>query len=237
MTWRKSHSELINYNTLNRDAWVAGIASRLPAGTRILDVGAGPARYRPLFAHCDYKTQDFAAYTGSAGGVFQEKWQYAPLDYVSDATAIPVLNASFDAVLCTEVLEHVPEPIKVLGEIGRIVKPGGQAFISAPLSSGLHQQPYHFYGGFTPHFYRKFLNEAGFEVVSIEPNGRFFRLLLQEVHRGAGIVRWRYRRWHPVHWLLALAQSRLLAHWLTYLDDTVPIDEFTVGYLVEAVKR
>jgi SAM-dependent methyltransferase len=229
---------VVDFNQANRDAWVAGIAGRLPAGARILDVGAGQCRYRRLFAHCDYKAQDFAGYTGTAGGELKEDWRYGELDYVCDAASIPVADGSFDAVLCTEVLEHVPEPVGVLREIGRILRPGGQAFISAPLGSGLHQQPYHYYGGFTPHFYRKFLPACGLEVLSIEPNGRFFRLLLQELHRGLGIIfqRKQYRRWRPAYWTLRLVRNRRLFRWLARLDDEIPIDEFTAGYHVEARK-
>jgi SAM-dependent methyltransferase len=231
-------SKLAGFNQSNRDAWVARIAQRLSPGMCILDVGAGQGRYRPLFKHCIYKAQDFGGYGGTVEGALQEEWNYGPLDYACDATAIPVEDGAFDAVLCTEVLEHVPEPILVLKEISRILKPGGQAFISAPLGSGLHQQPYHFYGGFTPHFYKRFLSEFGMELVSIEPNGRFYRLLLQEVRRGIVIyqTRRRYPRWHPAFWLLRGIFDYGIAGWLNRLDDEIPIDEFTVGYHVEAVK-
>jgi len=174
----KHHQDrLVNFNQSNRDKWVAGIAQRLPPGTRILDVGAGQCRYRLLFKHCDYRAQDFGGYTGTSEGFLKQEWGYGHLDYVCDAISIPVESGSFDAVLCTEVLEHVPEPIQVLKEISRILRQGGQAFISTPLGSGLHQQPYHYYGGFTPHFYTRFLEQFGFQVMSIEPNGHFFRLV------------------------------------------------------------
>jgi SAM-dependent methyltransferase len=233
-----SREELIGFNQYNRDRWVASIAERLPPGTHILDVGAGECRYRSLFKHCDYKAQDFGKYQGTSRGLLKEDWNYGQLDEVSDASAIPVGDNSFDAVLCTEVLEHVPKPIKVLTEIGRILKVGGSVFISAPLGSGLHQQPFHFYGGFTPYFYSHFLSELGFEVVSIEPNGRFFRMLLQEVSRGIGICQThrRYPLWHPVRWLMRIASSYRVANWLSQLDDEIPIEEFTVGYHVEARK-
>ena len=231
-------SDLVQFNQRNRDRWVAGIAERLPPGTRILDVGAGECRYRSLFGHCDYKAQDFGKYEGTSRGLLSETWKYAQLDFVCDASAIPVDDGGFDAVLCIELLEHVPEPIKVLKEIGRILKAGGWAFISAPLGSGLHQQPFHFYGGFTPHFYRHFLGELGFEVVSITPNGRFFRMLLQEMNRGTDIIQShrRFPRWHPARWLLRAASSDYVARWISRLDDEIPIDEFTVGYHVEALK-
>jgi SAM-dependent methyltransferase len=238
VNWKSAQEALINFNQRDRDRWVATVAQRLPPGTRILDLGAGRCQYRSLFAHCEYEAQDFAEYHGTSAGALQEAWDYGVLDYVCDATAIPVADASFDAVLCTEVLEHVPEPIKVLEEIGRIVKPGGWAFLSAPLGSGLHQQPFHFYGGFTPYFYHRHLGDLGFDIVSIEPNGRFFSLLLQEVRRGASIIQksGRYPRWHPLYWIMHVA-SLVMAGWVIRLDDEIPVDEFTVGYHVEARKQ
>ncbi len=236
--WNMNASNIAGFNQINRDKWVAGISARLLPDTRILDIGAGQCRYRPLFSHCDYKAQDFGNYGGTNTGLLKQDWKYGLIDFRCDATDIPVASGSFDAILCTEVLEHVPEPIKVLHEISRILRQGGQAFISAPLGSGLHQQPYHFYGGFTPHFYKHFLTELGFDVISIEPNGRFFRLLLQEMHRGVGIVhlRFHYPRWHPLHWILRFIVSSYVAKWLAQLDDETIVDEFTVGYHVEAIK-
>ena len=52
-------SKLFSFNVLNRDDWVREQAMKLPAGTLILDVGAGSCPYRKLFEHCQYKSQDF----------------------------------------------------------------------------------------------------------------------------------------------------------------------------------
>lgn len=153
------------FNADARDEWVADRARSVVAGSRVLDVGAGTAPYRNLFAHCRYETQDFSRYQGYQG----PEGQYGRIDYVSDITSIPVPDASFDVVLCTEVLEHVPRPIEALKEMVRVAKPGGRLLLTAPLGSGLHQEPYHFYGGYTDHWYRKFLTEFNCEIISIEP--------------------------------------------------------------------
>lgn len=169
---------------------------------------------------------------------FKGDWTYGDLDYICDAINIPVDSETFDTVLCTEVLEHVPEPIEIIREVSRILKIGGKIFVSAPLGSGLHQQPYHYYGGFTPHFYQYFLSKFGFKILSIEPNGHLFRLYLQETNRVVRIVRSqrKYRFYHPIQWVLSFVGSYFVAKWLTNLDDELPIEEFTVGYFVEAIK-
>ena len=140
---------------------------------------------------------------------------------------------SFDVVLCTEVLEHVPEPIAVVHELGRILKPGGKLILTAPLGSGLHQEPYHFYGGYTPHWYQKFLTESGFEDITIVPNAGTLRHIGQETIRFVRLTMNLWWFW-PVGLMLwpFLMMVPLVARAL----DSYCGDEFTVGYHVTAVK-
>jgi SAM-dependent methyltransferase len=231
--------EIVQFNQRNRDRWVESVAARLPHDARVLDVGAGECRYAAWFTHCRYETHDFCAYAGTPAGALRDTWRYGQIDHVSDITAIPVADGGFDAVLCTEVLEHVPEPAGAIREFARILRPGGELFLSAPLGSGLHQQPHHYYGGYTPHWYRRFLNAAGFEVLRVLPNGGFYRHLLQELNRAAELIQAhrQYSRLHPAYWMLQLGFRRALPRWLAGLDDEHVIDEFTVGYHVEARKR
>jgi len=179
--WRWRH-RVWGFNEYNRRQWVAEQAARLPAGTCVLDAGAGIGQYRKFFAHCDYKTQDFGREPATIG-------KYTELDYESDITGIPVSDATFDVVICTEVLEHVPYPIDALKEMARIVKPGGRILVTAPLASYLHQAPYHYYGGYTPYWYRRFLPETGFELESIDTNQGFFSLFGQEAQRYHELLR------------------------------------------------
>jgi SAM-dependent methyltransferase len=135
-------SEIHDFNQMNRNKWVIEKAKTISAGSKVLDVGAGTCPYKYLFNHCDYKTHDFKKYEGVKLNGEQD---YGKIDYVSDIVNIPIEDNSFDVVLCTEVLEHVPEPIKALEEMSRLLKPGGRLLITAPLGSGLHQLPYHYY--------------------------------------------------------------------------------------------
>jgi len=236
-----AQTPLFAFNQLLRDRWMTEQACRVPEGSRVLDVGAGSSPYRRLFAHCDYRTQDFAQLEDEQlrhGG-------YGPIDYVSDATAIPVPDASFDLVLCTEMLEHVPEPIRVVRELARVLKPGGRLLLTAPLGSGLHQEPYHFYGGYTPYWYEKFLAEAGFEHILVQANAGFPRLFSQEAVRFVRVTAphalemppAQRLAWAPLWLLLAPILALgvpLIAAWLDRYDRA---PRFTVGYHVTAVHQ
>jgi ubiquinone/menaquinone biosynthesis C-methylase UbiE len=212
-------------------------AAAVPAGSRVLDVGAGKGRYRSLFAHCDYKTQDFGQEPGTIG-------RYTALDYESDITAIPVPDGSFDVVLCTEVLEHVPEPVQAVQEMARILKPGGRLLLTAPLGAFLHQEPYHFYGGYTPHWYRRFLPQTGFELVSLERNQGFFSWFGQESRRFHALLDprrtrrtgWRWP-WLTLLWVVTLPLCRWLLPLLGPGLDRLALETAaTVGYHIAATK-
>lgn len=156
------------YNRKRRQKWISEQAKKIAEGSKVLDVGAGGCPHRKLFNHCDYYSQDFIQLSPSQ---IQNEEGYGKIDFVSDILNIPVSDKSFDVILCSEVIEHVPDPISAIKEISRILKPGGILLITAPLQSGLHQEPYHFYGGYTKYWYQKFLGENDFNEIVIEANG------------------------------------------------------------------
>ncbi|KAB2835845.1 MAG: class I SAM-dependent methyltransferase [Candidatus Brocadia sp.] len=225
--------EIHDFNQRDRDAWVRAKALTVSAGSRVLDIGAGTCPYRELFAHCDYKAHDFKQYLGEKLGGTAE---YGKIDYESDICAIPVPDSSFEVILCTEVLEHTPEPIEALREISRILKPGGRLFLTAPLGSGLHQLPYHYYGGYTPEWYKHFCRKFGLYISEILPNGGFFKLLAQESARMA----WTLPQHQCLHGNNVEFIKYLFGEWipryLFTLEKKHFIDQFTVGYHVEAIK-
>ncbi len=230
---------VFEYNRYERDRWVERQAAVLPSGTRILDVGAGPGPYRGVLAHCDYKAHDFGQEPDTVG-------RYTPLDYVSDVLHIPAPDASFDAILCTEVLEHVPDPVGAVREMARLLRPGGTLIVSAPLGSLLHQQPYHFYGGYTPYWYRKFLVEAGFDEPVIERNAGFFRWAGQEALRFAqyldprrtGKLGLGARIGTTAIWLLTAPMCYVILPFVGKWLDGLGLEEIgTAGYHVVARRR
>ncbi len=236
---RDSLASVYRFNQYGRDLWVAREAARIPAGWRVLDVGAGAGPYRRLFSHCDYRAHDFGWEPSTVG-------KYTELDYQSDITAIPVPDGSVDVILCTEVLEHVPEPIRAVHELARILRKGGRLLLSAPLGSFLHQEPYHFYGGFTPYWYHRFLPEAGLEISSLEANRGFFSLFAQEALRFSAYVdpRRTFKEGPgralglTAVWLVTLPFVRAVLPLLAGLLDRMGLERTaTVGYHIVAVRK
>jgi len=172
-------------NEAAREAWLERTLRQLRPNSRILDAGAGTQRYRRFCSHLRYVSQDFAAYDGRGdnSGLQTDVSDYGKLDIISDITAIPEANASFDAIMCTEVFEHVPDPLLVLSEFRRLLKPEGHLILTAPFCSLTHMAPYHFCTGFSRYWHITHLPKHGFETVEITPNGNYFEYLAQEVYR------------------------------------------------------
>ncbi|MBK8988620.1 MAG: methyltransferase domain-containing protein [Chloroflexi bacterium] len=172
-------------NRQTREAWLEKTLQAIPAGQRILDAGAGELRYKNLCSHLHYVSQDFAQYTGEGDGIGLQTgtWDQTRLDIVSDITDIPVEEASFDAVMCIEVLEHVPDPISALRELTRVLRPGGVLIVTAPFASLTHYAPYFFQTGYSRYFYEYWLETMGYTIEDMQWNGNYFEFLAQELRR------------------------------------------------------
>lgn len=186
MSYVKEDSNRVGLmNETNRIAWVEKALGEIPGGSRILDAGAGEQSYRKYCSHLVYVAQDFAKYDGRGNnaGLQTGTWDQSKLDIVSDITSIPEPDRSFDAILCVEVFEHLPEPKKALMEFARLLRPGGHLILTAPFCTLTHFAPYYYYNGFSRYFFEKFLGELGFELMELTPNGNYFEYLGQEVRR------------------------------------------------------
>ena len=82
----------------------------------------------------------------------------------------PVPDASVDVVLCTETLEHVPDPPAFLAEAFRCLRPGGRLLLTVPFAARWHYIP-HDYWRFTPSGLDRLLSAAGFARVAVFARG------------------------------------------------------------------
>lgn len=172
-------------NEISRERWLEVNLSKIPSGSRILDAGAGTQRYRKFCGHLKYVSQDFGEYDGQGdmSGLQTGEFSYGKLDIVSDINSIPEPDKSFDAIMCIEVLEHLPDPVLAIKEFSRLLKPNGYLIITAPFCSLTHFAPYHFSTGFNKYWYEKHLNDNNLSIAEMAANGNFFEYLAQEIYR------------------------------------------------------
>ncbi len=108
----------------------------------VLDVGCGEMPFRALI-------NPQARYTGldvPQAGEFGMRGEGEIISF--DGRNIPFPDASFDNVICTEVLEHADDPVMLTAEILRVLKPGGSLVATVPFSARVHYAP-HDYHRFT----------------------------------------------------------------------------------------
>jgi SAM-dependent methyltransferase len=138
-----------------------------------LDVGCGDKPYLPLVAsRCStYRGLDF-----DEGPV---------VDDIGSAEALPYPNASFDLVLCTQVLEHLDQPLSALREVHRVLRPGGLALISTHGVHVFHPDPPSSgrdYWRWTHAGLERLIREAGdWTTVSVRPQGNVIACLVMLV--------------------------------------------------------
>jgi SAM-dependent methyltransferase len=115
------------------EQFALGLAQRTVAsfplpleGARVLDLGSGSGWYAPLLAEAGAEVvavdHDRAMVARAAVRASQA--------VVADARRTPFEDASFDGVLCSNLLEHTPEPGAVIAEIERVLRPWGWAYVS-----------------------------------------------------------------------------------------------------------
>lgn len=139
--------------------FLVAAAGSLPAGSRVLDVGSGEAPYRELFSQHTYLTSDW------------EGTQYTPEtapDIVGPAHDMPLETASLDGLVCTQVLEHVPDPRAALAEFYRLLRPGGWLWVTTPLTWYLHEMPHDYYR-YTSFGLSHLIGSSGFTDLEIRP--------------------------------------------------------------------
>ena len=90
-----------------------------------------------------------------------------PMFLLRTGQPFPIDDASFDAILSLNTLEHIFELDQTLTEFRRVLKPGGRLVLSMPFMFRVHGHPDDYHRG-TPHFWRRKLSEVGFEEIAID---------------------------------------------------------------------
>ncbi|NBT45706.1 MAG: class I SAM-dependent methyltransferase [Gammaproteobacteria bacterium] len=157
---QRFHSLLVDQLILDSIEWFLSQHFSRREGQRLLDLGAGSrpyeAVYRPYFR--EYVAMDVP----HAEGVAIDVW--------GSAEQLPFKDDSMDAILFTEVLEHLPHPGQALRECSRVLRPGGQLFLSVPFLNPLHEVP-NDYHRFTPFALVALGRAVGLELTTLIEKG------------------------------------------------------------------
>jgi SAM-dependent methyltransferase len=132
---------------------------------RILDVGCGVKPYYPFFAKV------VSEYVGV------DVVENPAADLLGSVEALPVADASFDVVLCTQVLEHCDDPAQAVRELHRVTAPGGRVLASTHGVQVYHPSPVDYWRWTHEGLHRLF------EQSLLEQNGSWSSL---RVEAGAG---------------------------------------------------
>lgn len=221
-------------NQYERDAFVIDELSNLPPGATLLDAGCGSQYYKKYCNHLNYKAQDFGKYTidkktiiGTIGLGGLDGYPYGTLDYVGDIWDIDENDKVFDAILCTEVFEHIPYPIESLREFSRLLKDGGKLILTAPSNCLRHMDPFFFYTGFSDRWFEKFLDEAGLNPESIVPVGDYYSWLSVEL----------FRTMKNSSLLTKFILAPAFIYYYLKNRNQISIDTLCMGYHVVAIKK
>jgi len=106
--------------------------SRLRAGLRLLDVGCGVGKLIRCCASPELGFTGLDIRTSSLGVARQHGYQ--SLVQGNAARPLPFKDAQFDIVVCSHLLEHLQSPELLVGEVRRVLRPGGLFLVGAPVS-------------------------------------------------------------------------------------------------------
>ena len=157
-----------------REAAAEAAHSGAHSGARVLDLGAGDGRYKALFAGARYEATDF--------GKLDKL--YGDLDVVADLVALPIAPAAYDLLVCTQVMEHLPDPAAALRQMHAALRPGGTLWLTAPLYFEEHEQPYDFYR-YTRFGLRHLFEQAGLRIERLEPLEGYYGALAHQLRFAA----------------------------------------------------
>jgi SAM-dependent methyltransferase len=144
LVYRGGEPQVSDYRTQASVDAADKVLAGQPAGAVCLSIGGGPGRG--------------GEFTNVNIGAFPN------VDVVADAHALPYADASVHAIYCEAVIEHLYAPHQAVGEMYRVLKPGGMVFAGTPFMQPYHGYPHH-YQNFTLQGQENLFRRAGFCIV------------------------------------------------------------------------
>jgi SAM-dependent methyltransferase len=147
---------ITNYTGYSIDKYVKEMSCLVKPQSSILDAGSGISPYSKYFKNCVYHTADIGGNP----------------TFKCSIDNIPMPDCSYDVILCTEVLEHVKYPNKVVKEFYRLLKPNGMLIMTLPQCFGEHSDDNYF--NFLRNGLKLMFDESGFKSHEIQALGGIY---------------------------------------------------------------
>jgi SAM-dependent methyltransferase len=189
--------------------WLRAQAAAIDEPVRILDVGCGPKPYYPFFAPVA------SEYVGV------DVVENPAAELRGSVEALPIDDASFDLVLCTQVLEHCDDPPQAVRELRRVTKPGGRVLASTHGVQVYHPSPVDYWRWTHEGLRRLFETNADWSSVSVTPAAGTASAIAMLLGTYIEIALRRTPLARPPVWLLNRVGTVLDAHY-SRLAEPVP---------------
>ena len=141
-------------------------SKNIPHSSVILDIGSGTKPFEYLFNNHNYHSHDFDGYQNYKNSSSQN------YTYNCEILDIPE-QIKYDVLICTEVIEHIPDITSVFKKFKKLLKPRGDLFLTFPFASMYHQEPYFFSSGYSTYLIENLCKEFDMEIIEFQQSGTY----------------------------------------------------------------
>ncbi|MBF0328440.1 MAG: class I SAM-dependent methyltransferase [Nitrospirae bacterium] len=184
-----------------------------------LDVGAGSGKYAGLIKK--YATDYIGFDNLSSARQFGDKVP-AHIGFIGNVMNIPLKSGAAETVICSQVIEHVPEPGELMAELARVCKSNGHIFLATGWMAPYHKEPLDYFR-FSKDGFRHLFEKNGVEMIELIPNGGVCTFLVWYPMRLIELKsKWWRRKLGKI-----IRPLELLAEWV---DEKIDTSDHSIGY-------
>tara|TARA_B100001057_G_scaffold84687_1_gene80518 strand:+ start:205 stop:912 length:708 start_codon:yes stop_codon:yes gene_type:complete len=179
-------------------------SKNIPQSSLVLDIGSGTKPFEHLFKNHNYHSHDFDGYKNYKNSS-QQKYTYN-----CDILDIPE-EIKYDILICTEVVEHLPDIKSTFKKLKKLLKPSGDLLLTFPFASMYHQEPYFFTSGYSTYLIENLCKEFEMDVIEYQQSGTYITSVQLDFLR----INYFFRKNH--NFILKLLNKMILFFVLNYL--------------------
>ena len=179
-------------------------SKNIPHSSFVLDVGSGTKPFEYLFNNHNYYSHDFDGYKNYKS--------YPPQKYTYNCDILDIPEEiKYDVLICTEVLEHIPDIKSVFKKFKKLLKPKGDLLLTFPFASMYHQEPHFFSSGYSTYLIENLCKEFDMEIKECQQSGTYINSVQLDFLR----INYFYRK--DLNFIYKLSNKIILYFVLNYL--------------------